>query len=89
MGESVSGPWTCVFDLYIVDEIEKGVFMFLRLFIDVSVMLLKKINIQFFQSDHSLAFVDWVEKGHCDIRVCCVVNMWVDGGGCAVHNTVN
>ena len=45
MGESVSGPWTCVFDLYIVD----GVFMFLRLLIDVSVRLLNKMNIQFFQ----------------------------------------
>jgi hypothetical protein len=49
MGESVSGPWTGVFDLCIIDEIEQGVFMFLRLFIDVSVTLLEKMYVQFFQ----------------------------------------
>jgi len=49
MGESVSGLRTCVFDLCIVGEIKKGVFTFLRLFIDISVMLLEKMNIQFFQ----------------------------------------
>jgi hypothetical protein len=49
MGESVSGPWTCAFDLFIVDEIKKGVFMFLGLLIDVSFTLLNKMDIQFFQ----------------------------------------
>jgi len=48
MGESGSGSCTCMFDLYIIDEIKKGVFMFLRLFIDDSVMPLKKLNIEVF-----------------------------------------
>jgi len=38
-----------VFDLCTVGEIKMGVFMFLRLFIDISVMLLEKMSIQFFQ----------------------------------------
>jgi hypothetical protein len=49
MGESESGPWAYVFDWYIINEIIKGVFMFLILFIDVIFILLKKMTIQVFQ----------------------------------------
>ena len=44
MGESGSGPSARVFELFIVDEIKKGVFIFLRLFIGDSDMPLKKFN---------------------------------------------
>jgi len=49
MGESVNGLRTWMFDLCILGEIKNGVVMFLRLFIDISVLLLQKMNIQFFQ----------------------------------------
>jgi hypothetical protein len=48
MGENGTGSCACVFDLYVVDEIKQGVFIFLRLFIDDSVVPLKKLNIEVF-----------------------------------------
>jgi len=48
MGESGSGSCACVFDLHIIEEIKNGVFMFFRLFIDDSVVPLKKLNIEVF-----------------------------------------
>lgn len=48
MGESGTGSCARVFDLYIMDEIKQGGFMFLRLFIDDSVVPLKKLNIEVF-----------------------------------------
>lgn len=49
MGESEGGPWAYVFDQYIINEIIKGMFMFVILFIDVTVMLLEKMTIPVFQ----------------------------------------
>ena len=44
MEESESGSCACVFESLIVDEIEKVVFIFLRFFVDDSVMPLKMLN---------------------------------------------
>jgi hypothetical protein len=38
MGENECGLCSCVRELYVIDEIEEGVSIFLGLFIDVSVM---------------------------------------------------
>jgi hypothetical protein len=46
MGESGTGSCTGMFDLYIADEIKKGFFMFLILFINNSVVPLKKLNME-------------------------------------------
>jgi hypothetical protein len=49
MGESGTGSCACMFDLYIIDEIKwGGGFIFLRLFIDDSVVPLKKLSIEVF-----------------------------------------
>jgi len=38
----------CVLELYVIDEIEYGVFVFLELFIDDGVMSLEKMNVEVF-----------------------------------------
>jgi hypothetical protein len=47
MGESESRSCARVFELYIVDEIKKGVFIFLRLFIGDRDMPLKKLKLSY------------------------------------------
>jgi hypothetical protein len=47
-GENEYGLCVCVLELYVIDEIEKGVFNILELFIDDSVMLLEKYNVEIF-----------------------------------------
>jgi hypothetical protein len=42
MGEGKSQSCVCILELFIVDEIKKGVFVFLGLLIDDSAMSLKK-----------------------------------------------
>ena len=42
LGENECGSCVCMFELYVTDEIKKGVSKSLELFIDDSVMLLEK-----------------------------------------------
>ena len=61
MGENECGSQACMLELYVIDEIEKGVFICLGLFIDDGFMLLEKLSVEVFELVHSLTFVDWVE----------------------------
>jgi hypothetical protein len=45
MGEIESGSRESVFEMYIVDELKKGIFIFLRLLIDDSDMPLRKLKL--------------------------------------------
>jgi len=47
IGESEIGPWACLLELYVVDEIE-GVFMFLRFFVDDCDMSLENLDLKIF-----------------------------------------
>lgn len=46
--ENDCGSCACVLELYVIDEIENGVFIFLKLFSDDSVTSLEKLNVEFF-----------------------------------------
>ena len=46
MGERESGSCACVFKVYIVDELQKGIFIFLRVLIDDSDVPFKKLKFQ-------------------------------------------
>lgn len=48
MGENEYGSCTFMFKSYVVNEIKKGVFIFLELFIDGSVILLETMGVQIF-----------------------------------------
>jgi len=47
-GKNEYGSCVCVLESNVIDEIEKGVFNFLELFIDDSVMLLEKYTVEIF-----------------------------------------
>ena len=46
MGENECGPQACVFELYVIDEIIKGIFICLGLFIDDDFMWLEKLSVE-------------------------------------------
>jgi len=48
MGENEYGSCAFMFESYVVNEIKKRVFIFLELFIDVSVILLEKMSVEIF-----------------------------------------
>jgi hypothetical protein len=48
MGENECGSKTCMLELYVIDEIKKGVFICLGLFIDDGFMLLEKLSVEVF-----------------------------------------
>jgi len=50
-----------MFELRVIDEIKRGVFIVLRLFIDDNVTLSKKMNMKVFYCVHSSSFVDRVK----------------------------
>jgi hypothetical protein len=47
-GENEYRSRVCVLESYVIDEIEKGIFNFLELFIDDGVMLLGKYTVEIF-----------------------------------------
>jgi hypothetical protein len=47
-GENDHGSRVCLLESYVTDEIKKGIFNFLELFIDDSVMLLEKYTVEIF-----------------------------------------
>ena len=60
--EGESRSWVCVLELYIVDKVKKGVFIFLRLFIDGSAMSLTKMNIEVSnECIHQCLCTGWME----------------------------
>ena len=48
IGENECRSQACMFELYGIDEIEKGVFICLGLFIDGGCMLLEKMSVEVF-----------------------------------------
>jgi hypothetical protein len=48
MGENECGSQTCMFDLYVIDVIKKGVFICLGLFINDDCMLMEKESVELF-----------------------------------------
>jgi hypothetical protein len=46
MGQNKYGSYAFMFGSYVVNEIKKRVFIFLELFIDVSVILLEKMSVE-------------------------------------------
>jgi hypothetical protein len=48
MGENEYGSCSFMSESYVVNEIKKGVFIFLELFIDDSVILLEKTSVEIF-----------------------------------------